>query len=546
MDNRQQPPTPAPQEQSQAHEPKAQLPDPPPQKDSDASHEPKPIYQPIDSLFALASVIIGFLFAKALPVTQNALGAMLCLLSWYLLGAAFLLRKGLRPKKRTLIYAAVTFLLSFGMITGGNTAVRTLLFLGLLAAFLYWCYISAELDGGVLFASAPFAHLTEGILALPFSSLQHLCPALIAFRKKNENTQKALKTLGGIGVGLLIAVIPTAIVVLLLSYDQQFTDILKKLFSFSLDRVWKNIWQLALGFAFALLLFGTLFGVLLRAKRPENGAKGIFPANTHVVPKALLCAAATPLLAVYAIFFFSQWNYYVSAFTHRLPDGLTYAAYAREGFFQLCIVCALNAVLLLIFNLLIQQKEERDLIKMIYSVIISVFTLILIATAISKMVLYISFYGLTQKRVYASWLMLLLATLFLLAILSQIKKRFRLFRAAAFACLLFAALITLPDVDGMIASYNVDAYLSGKLTAVDVFSVDDYGASSVPALIKLEQALSGDEQKTDDTSLLLAQARNALTRIEAELDRQPDGLFSFNIPDARAKRLLGERLDQPN
>ena len=92
----------------------------------------------------------------------------------------------------------------------------------------------------------------------------------------------------------------------------------------------------------------------------KNGNNGqpeeVSCADLHVLPRALLCAAVTPILAVYVIFFISQWSYYVSAFTNVLPADLTYAAYAREGFFQLCGVSALNAAMLLLFNLLIRKN----------------------------------------------------------------------------------------------------------------------------------------------------------------------------------------------
>ena len=533
------------QDKSQNSAPMGQLPYPPQPANPDTPHTKKSQYLPIDSIFAALSVLLGFLFIKSIPVTRHALGALLCLVSWYALGAFVLIKKKVGLQRRAVIYAAVMLILSLGLITGGNNTVRTLLFLGLMVSFFYWSYIATGLDGGHLFGNAPFSHLLRGVILLPATSIEHLCPALIAFRQKSKASQKALKTVGLIGIGLLIAILPTLIVVLLLSYDQQFMDILDRMFSFSFDRIWKNCWQLVLGFAFATLLFGTLFGTIERAERSKEKPQDLTPTNTHVVPKALLCAAATPLLLVYVIFFVSQWNYYVSAFTHRLPEGLTYATYAREGFFQLCVVCALNAILLLVFHLLIRKTEGRRMIERIYSIILSVFTLILIATAISKMILYISFYGLTQKRVYASWLMLLLAVIFLLSIVSQLKKGFKLFRAAALTCLLFAALITLPDVDGMIASYNVNAYLSGKLNTVDVASISDYGASSVPALIKLEQELTDDNSR-EDADAILQQTQSVLKKIEADLAEQPNSFFSFNLPDTRAKRLLRDRADPAN
>lgn len=523
--------------------PQARLPYSPSPFDEQKHLHLKPQYQPIDTLFALLTVLLGFLLVKATPIAKNTLGACLCLISCYILGFVYLRLKGVSLRGRGSIYTAAMLILSLGMITGSNRTVRALLFIGLILAFFYWCYVAAGLDGGALFTKTPFLHLVHGTLELPFASGDHLVRALLAFRKKNEGTQRLLKAIGWALVGLLVAVIPTTVIILLLSYDLQFSNMIDRIFSFSFERVWENIWKLVLGFCLALILFGAMLGSLVRAKEIEEGLRSHDQQTpeTHRLPLPLFCTAVTPILAVYCIFFLSQWDYYISAFTHRLPEGLTYSAYAREGFFQLCTVCALNALMLLLFHLLLRKKEGRDPIKVIYSIVISLFTLILIATAISKMALYISFYGLTQKRVYASWLMLLLAVVFLLAIIAQLNRRFRLFRAIALTCLVFVALIAIPNVDGMIASYNVDAYLSGKLDTVDVFSVDDYGASSVPALIKLEQAMSDKAPPSEEESLILAQARNALTRIEADLDRKPDGFFSFNIPESRARRLLEAR-----
>ena len=135
--------------------------------------------------------------------------------------------------------------------------------------------------------------------------------------------------------------------------------------------------------------------------------------------------------------------------------------------------------------------------------------------------------------------MLLLAVIFVITIIAQINRRFRLFRAAVIVCLVFAALITLPDVDGAIASYNVDAYLSGKLNTVDIASIAEYGASSVPALVKLEKALT--DTPYEETADLLTHTKHVLTTIDRVLAESPDNLFSFNLPDARAKRLLSER-----
>ena len=106
---------------------------------------------------------------------------------------------------------------------------------------------------------------------------------------------------------------------------------------------------------------------------------------------------------------------------------------------------------------------------------------------------------------------------------------------------LFFALIALPNVDGMIANYNVDAYLSGKLPTVDVESISDYGISSVPALCRLEEHLEERNDRNADETTFLTQTSAALDAIAAELDEADDTVWSFSFPTARARKLLDKR-----
>lgn len=503
----------------------------------------QPKFAGIDALFAWLSILVGFLFVRAMPVTATPLGGMLFLWLLFAFGAVFLRVSKIKLTSFAVPFFAVAAVFSLGMLTNGNRTLRGFLFLFLTLGFIWWCYISAGLSGKRLFSENPIAHLYQSILVLPITSIWHIFPAFAASSKgkKSENSRKLLRTLGWIALGLAVAVIPTAIVVLLLSYDDQFMDLLSKIFSFSLDGFWELIGDLILGFLCAIIIFAILSGVKQTHQKSNGEAQKPATPNVHVLPSALLYTAVTPILAVYVIFFISQWDYYISAFTHTLPGDLTYAAYAREGFFQLCGVSALNAVMLLLFNLLMRRKEgqNRSPLKTLYSVIISAFTLILIATALSKMVLYIDSYGLTQKRVYASWFMLLLAVIFVLVLVGSITKKQKLFPAVALTCVLFFALIALPNLDSMIASYNVDAYLSGNLDEVDIAALEDLGSSAVPALVELkEQLASRSSTAAPEEEALVGQIDRALKNISLELNKDSDSFFNFNIPDYRARTLL--------
>lgn len=492
----------------------------------------------LDTVFAWCSIAVGFLLVQILPVTQNPLGSVLFVWLLFAFGGIYLRCSGIKPTALPVFFAALGCLLSIGFVTASNAFLRTLLFLFVLLLFSAFLYTACGLQGTVFSDSQLFLHAVYAFAVLPAKSLGHIFFALIPWRNP-ESGKRILRTVGWIFLGLGLAVVPTAAVILLLSYDDGFIELLAHFFPASFGDIWGFVGDAFWGFLAAIVLFGSLFGMKRERLLCNGEAKKQNGFSVRLLPKTLLCVAVTPVLLVYVIFFVSQWQYYISAFTHTLPADLTYADYARNGFFELCWVCIFNAVMLLLFNLLIRRDAgERGALRRIYSAVISVFTLVLIATALAKLVLYISNYGLTQKRVYAAWLMLLLGTVFVLALIKQIALRFRFVLSVMLAFVLLFGAIALPDVESMIASYNVDAYLDGRLTDVDVEMLADYGASSVPALTVLRDALWEDGASFRNREELLQKTEQALQAVEEQLAESPGGVFSFHLPTQKAKRLL--------
>lgn len=498
---------------------------------------PKPNVTGLDTLFAWLSILVGFFLIVAFPIVRNTLGSVLMLWVLFAFGAIYLVRSKIEIPKSSWIIAGIGAVFSLGLIFGANLVLQYLLFFAVLGLWLCFLYTACRLNGNTLTADSCFVHLIRALFVIPWASLENLFYAL-PIQKTSEKGKRVFKTVGWIFAGLGVAIIPTTVVILLLSYDSEFTALLNRIFDISWESVGEFIIDAIFGFGTTILLFGTMFGV----KRRHNEKKFGKPANMnacHVMPKALLCATVTPILAVYVLFFVSQWDYYLSAFTGHLPENLTYANYARNGFFELCWIVAINAVLLLLFNLLMRRREgEKQVLPKLYSSVISLFTLILIATALSKMVLYIQSYGLTQKRVYATWLIVLLGIIFVMVLLKQFLPKMKLIFCIVAVCLLMFALIAVPNVDGMIADYNVDAYLAGDLTEVDVASLQSYGVSAVPALVELRDSLAKKDALTDYENEIFTKTSYGLIVTRNDLEKRPDHFFTFHVPTYRAKQLL--------
>lgn len=482
----------------------------------------------VDRVCAWLLILVGFAFARALPTGENTLGGVLFFVLLFGFGIVYLLRAGVTLKPSAYVFAALACLASLGLVTSANRVLGGFTVFFLLVAFFYWVYSSCGLKSGAIFDEKSFAYAIEALIVLPLSYIDRFFPALSIGAKRGKRLAHGL--LWAL-CGLAFAIIPTVIIFFLLSFDEGFVKLVDDLIPSLSDEIWEIVGDAFVGAVFAVLFFASLFGAKSSRARFGGAPKELKLTDTHFVPRPLICAAVTPILLLYVIFFVSQWDWYISAFTHRLPESLTYADYARNGFFQLCWVSAINAAMLLVFNLFIRRADgRRDPVRVIYSSVISLSTLVLIATALAKMLLYIDSYGLTRKRVYASWLMLLLAAIFIVTLLCLFIRRIPLAATVIAVCIVFFAGISLPNVDGAIADYNVDAYLSGELSDVDVASISEYGASAVPALVRLRDSLGEGELKTE-TEL-------ALSDISKELAETPGGLFSFNIPRARARKLL--------
>ncbi|HBQ85310.1 MAG TPA: DUF4173 domain-containing protein, partial [Syntrophomonas sp.] len=140
--------------------------------------------------------------------------------------------------------------------------------------------------------------------------------------------------------------------------------------------------------------------------------------------------------------------------------------YARSGFFELCRIAAINLIVLLAANLLGQKQSRKDKALKIFNSLLAIITLVLIATALSKMAMYIGAYGLSMRRLLPCIFMVFLAIICGGVIALQ-KWSFSITRMAVGVGVVMLCTLCLFDPDSFVAHYNAERYLSGTLASFD-------------------------------------------------------------------------------
>lgn len=192
-------------------------------------------------------------------------------------------------------------------------------------------------------------------------------------------------------------------------------------------------------------------------------------------------SAITAMTAVTLLYLFFCGIQVVYLFLGRgsLPDGMTYASYARQGFFQLLFVAVMNLVMVLL-NL--KYFKKNGLLNGILTVI-CVCTFVMIASASYRMILYVREYHLTYLRVLVLWFLPLLACLMAGVVVLIYKNEFPLFGWCLAVISVFYVGLAFGKPDRMVAEYNV-AHVTEWSQSDFEYMTRELSADAVPAVLE--------------------------------------------------------------
>lgn len=386
---------------------------------------------------------------------------------------------------------------------------------------LFFCFGAMFIPKG----EQSLKELTVGtLLASPVVQFLALPAHLTLLSKKayeaRQISEDAKKRSGAITRGLLIAA-PLLLLFggLFSSADAVFKSKLESAFRFDLNLASVNahVWTLLLG---ALFAGGLLYRLVYHLDTPTPPPIAVDkpPSNVGMIEVGIVLSS---LVILFGAFIAVQFRYLFGAQdVVRVTQGLSYAEYARGGFFELVCVAALSLVLLLGADSILNKKQKGDEIMFQWlGRILVAMVFCIVWSAMTRMRLYTDVYGLTELRVYASIFMGWLSLSFLWLLVTTLRGHSRRFAFGAFCFGLLTIFSTnLLNPEAVIARTNLSkpnadfAYLKSLsddavLAILEMMNTvpEAHRAGAEELIKKRREALrTGDWRETNLTRFLLA------------------------------------------
>ncbi|MGI6711906.1 MAG: DUF4153 domain-containing protein [Bacillota bacterium] len=372
----------------------------------------------------------------------------------------------------------------------------------------------------------------NGLFVIPFRNFGCHYRSL-AFLGSNKRAQG--RQIFSIGLGLVLTLIIAGLVLpLLMEADSGGFSKLTKGFLTYFQGIRQEVFELIENCILAIPIAAYLFG-LVAGSAHKRGCSTFIKDRTlktisvlQVLPMTTVYTLLGLLCSLYVVFIGSQLPYYFSAFVGERPEGWQiYSEYARRGFFELCRIAAINLFVLTTVNLLSKKPNRNSLILKVLNSLLALLTLVLIATALSKMAMYIGAYGLSIRRLLPCFFMIFLSVICGGVIVLQ-KWHFSIVRLAAGVGVVMICTLCLLDADSFVARYNANRYLSRTLNNFDVAILYQSGPAGVEPAWEVYQ-------KTNDQ--VLQDKLKTYLLIQNELAAESSGQPGDNLQKARARQI---------
>jgi hypothetical protein len=337
---------------------------------------------------------------------------------------------------------------------------------------------------------------------------------------------------GAVVRGAALATAPLIVFgVLFASADEAFARLLTNMVAIHLEEVASHV---ALAGLFAWLAAGWLYWVVV-----NDGSRLVHSDQLGIRVGTLEVAVALGMvIALFVAFIAVQSTYlFGGEALVQATTGLTYAEYARSGFFELVIAAFLVLPLLLVGLWLVRDEPtQSQRVVRLMAAGLEVLIFVIIASALYRMRLYQEAYGLTHLRFLTTTFIIWLVVIFVLFSATVLRGAPRGFTASAVTTALAAiVLLAIVNPDARIVAANVERARGGA--EFDAGYLRELSADAVPAIVAALPSLP--ESSRCATAHWLVTGWGAEARAA-----RPGDWRTWNYARTNARSLVREHEDQ--
>lgn len=425
---------------------------------------------------------------------------------------------GWKWKKSTFFYGTAVVLLGISTFLTRDGGIIVMNYLFIIAAFAM--LVIREMCEDRYFGIMKYAGSIFTVVFAPIGFIIRPFIDWSEFRKENKGRLNF--RIKGIIIGTLAGIPILAVIVWLLAdADMVFSSILLR-FEWLKPETWLG--KLFYIFCIFILAYGA--GCCYESRLIPEGKKRQEEKKWEPTSGITF----TTLLAIVYLFFCGIQVMYLFVGGMRLPEGYSYAQYAREGYFQLFVVCLMNLIILIFCR----SVYRTNRILQILLAVISGCTYIMIASSMYRMILYVENYGLSTLRVLVLWSLAVL-TIWMAGVFLYIwKDSFPLFRFGMAALVVLYLVLAFGRKDYVISWYNLN--VADSKQEIDIIYLTRLSEDAAPAIGQYYLAHGSeitDSEEQMEASQAYSYIRYYFKSISSSRER---GIRSYNASEAAAKK----------
>lgn len=234
----------------------------------------------------------------------------------------------------------------------------------------------------------------------------------------------------------------------------------------------------------------------------------------------------TILNIIYVIFDIIQIK---SLILHQVSMDISYAEYARQGFFQLMFVSVINLSIILISKLF-EDKETKlnNNYVNIMSFIMIILTFIIIISSFLRMNMYESEYGYTLLRLLVYFALITESIALIPTCFYIFNSNINITKYYMIIVIMSYTLLNYINVDYIIAYRNINRYY--ETNKIDLEYLENYNTDNIELLINLYN-------KTEDSEIHNS-LNNYFRDLKLEGHTKIEGFQEYNLSKSKANKLL--------